>query len=125
MSRLYRASLAMVHVRSSADRPGKAGADGSILRELSRRAKDLKAQGIKASILLQQGDAAEEILKSCRPGDLLVITTHGYGGLKRLVLGSVAEKVIHQATVPVLVYKKPAHLRRLPGDLASLELFDS
>jgi hypothetical protein len=54
-----------------------------------------------------------------------VITTHGRGGLKRLVLGSVAEKVIHQASVPVLVYKKPAGSRRLPNDLAAVELFDS
>ena len=92
---------------------------------MSRRAAPLRARGIKVHTLPEDGDAAEEILKSCLPGDLLVITTHGRGGLKRLILGSVAEKVIHQASVPVLVYKKPARLRRLPNDLAAVELFDS
>jgi|SRR6185295_12506609 len=125
VARFHRASLVLLHIR-----PGPAGRravkpmDG-VVRELSRRATGLRAQGLRASAVLGQGDAAEEILKACGPGDLIVMTTHGYGGLKRLILGSVAEKVIHQAAVPVLVYKKPSKMRRLPSDLASLELFDS
>jgi nucleotide-binding universal stress UspA family protein len=35
--------------------------------------------------------------------DLLVMATHGYGGLRRFVLGSVADKVVRGAAVPVLV----------------------
>jgi len=37
---------------------------------------------------------------------LIVIPSHGYGGLKRLVLGSVAEEVIRQAVCPVLVLRR-------------------
>lgn len=35
--------------------------------------------------------------------DLIVMTSHGYSGIRRLVLGSVAEGVLHHALCPVLV----------------------
>jgi nucleotide-binding universal stress UspA family protein len=35
--------------------------------------------------------------------DMIVIGTHGYRGVQRLILGSVAENVICHATVPVLI----------------------
>jgi nucleotide-binding universal stress UspA family protein len=42
-------------------------------------------------------------------GDLLVIGTHGRRGVRRLVLGSVAEAVIRQSTMPVLLVRgKPS-----------------
>lgn len=37
--------------------------------------------------------------------DLIALSTHGRGGLKRLLLGSVADKVLRGATIPVLVYR--------------------
>jgi len=121
----HRASLLILHVRSGSSSPGAERMSENIVRELLRIVTTLRTRGIRTSLLKEQGDAAEEILKSCLPGDLLVITTHGRGGLKRLVLGSVAEKVIHQTSVPVLVCKKPGGSRRLPSDLAAVELFDS
>ena len=33
------------------------------------------------------------------------MTTHGYGGLKRLLLGSIMDKVLRAADVPLLVYR--------------------
>jgi nucleotide-binding universal stress UspA family protein len=36
--------------------------------------------------------------------DLIALATHGRGGVSRLFLGSVADKVVRGATVPVLVY---------------------
>jgi nucleotide-binding universal stress UspA family protein len=53
------------------------------------------------------GSAEEAILdyiSTSRP-DLIVICSHGYGGLKRWALGSVAEKVIHHAEIPVLLVR--------------------
>ncbi len=38
--------------------------------------------------------------------DLIVISSHGYHGLKRLLLGSVAERVIRHAECPVLVLRR-------------------
>jgi nucleotide-binding universal stress UspA family protein len=41
--------------------------------------------------------------------DLIVLGTHGYGGFKRLMLGSVAENVIRHATIPVFAVRQKAH----------------
>ena len=41
--------------------------------------------------------------------DLIVLGTHGRGGLSRLLMGSVAEAVVRRATCPVLTFKQPQH----------------
>ncbi len=53
------------------------------------------------------GAPAEEILRFAREDamDLVVLGTHGRTGLKHLVLGSVAERVVRQAPCPVLVVR--------------------
>jgi nucleotide-binding universal stress UspA family protein len=40
--------------------------------------------------------------------DLIALATHGRGGLARLLLGSVADKVVRGAAVPVLVHRTAA-----------------
>lgn len=40
-----------------------------------------------------------------RDVDLIVMATHGYGGLRRWMLGSVADKVLHTTTLPVLLIR--------------------
>lgn len=40
--------------------------------------------------------------------DLIVMPSHGYHGVKRLLLGSVAERVLRHANCPVLVLRRPA-----------------
>lgn len=40
--------------------------------------------------------------------DMIAISTHGYSGLKRMIMGSVAEDVIRHSKVPVLSYPPPA-----------------
>jgi nucleotide-binding universal stress UspA family protein len=124
LARFHRIPLLILHVRPKGrDFLGKERSL-DLTRELSRQSAQLRSQGIKTAIRLEQGDPAEEILKACRPADLLAMTTHGYGGVKRLLLGSVAEKVIHQAPVPVLIYKRHTKDRRLPDDLAALEILE-
>ncbi len=51
--------------------------------------------------------------------DLIVVGTHNRKGLKRLVLGSVAESVVHQARCPVQVVRKKDHLDL--GDVPEIE----
>lgn len=41
--------------------------------------------------------------------DLIVLGTHGHGGLKHLIIGSTAEKVVRKAPCPVLSIKHPEH----------------
>jgi nucleotide-binding universal stress UspA family protein len=59
-----------------------------------------------------QGDAASvifEVAKEVQAG-LIVMGTHGRTGLARLLLGSVAERVVREAACPVLTLKSPALL---------------
>ncbi|MCW5881672.1 MAG: universal stress protein [Anaerolineae bacterium] len=57
--------------------------------------------------LVIPGDPAEAILAAARDNaaDLIVMTTHGRGGLRHLLLGSVAEKVIAASPLPVWVVR--------------------
>ncbi len=59
--------------------------------------------------VLLEGDPAFEIVRYGRDvnADLIVMGTHGRTGVERLVLGSVAEKVLRDATCSVLVVKLP------------------
>jgi nucleotide-binding universal stress UspA family protein len=73
-----------------------------------RKAYDLLHQaGIAADPMMKQGDAATQILETCREtgADLIAMTTHGHSGLSRWMLGSVAEKVLRAARVPMLVVR--------------------
>ena len=57
---------------------------------------------------LVQGAAAEEILRYAEEQrcGLIIMGTHGRSGMRRLVLGSIAEEVVRKATVPVLTIRE-------------------
>jgi nucleotide-binding universal stress UspA family protein len=59
---------------------------------------------------LEVGYPAETILRVARelPADLIVMGTHGRRGLSRLLMGSVAERVLREAGCPILTLKQPA-----------------
>jgi hypothetical protein len=49
--------------------------------------------------------------------DLIVIGTHGRGGIKRLILGSVAETVVRRASCTVLVVRKKGYHAFVPPEI--------
>lgn len=59
---------------------------------------------------LRVGKPGAEIVRSATdwPADLVVIGSHGRGGVTRLLLGSVAEAVMRHAPCPLLVVRPPA-----------------
>lgn len=65
--------------------------------------------GLAIERRLEEGDADTAILQVAEElkSDLIVIGTHGRTGLKRLLMGSVAEKVVRTAKCPVLTVKTP------------------
>ena len=67
--------------------------------------REIEGRGLTATTALEQGTPAEEIVAATRPGDLVVMSTHGRGGLGRWFLGSVAEEVVRRATVPVMLVR--------------------
>lgn len=77
------------------------------VEQLEMLADQLNVEGIKTTTELVRGHAAESILESAeREGvDLIAMTTHGRSGLNRWLMGSVANKIVHAATVPVLLVR--------------------
>ena len=66
-------------------------------------------RGLPASWQVLTGPAAPAIISACAPRDVLVITSHGRSG-SRWMLGSVAEKLVRESHVPVIL------LRTAPGE---------
>ncbi|MGH2617121.1 MAG: universal stress protein, partial [Thermomicrobiales bacterium] len=62
--------------------------------------------GIPASWHVLTGAAAAAIISACTPRDVLVITSHGEGE-SHWMLGSVAEKLLREAPVPVILLRTP------------------
>jgi universal stress protein A len=54
------------------------------------------------------GEALPAILDAAKDADSIVIATLGRTGLSRLLIGSVAEKVVRHASIPVLTVQAPA-----------------
>ena len=79
--------------------------------KLQARADELRRQGIKASWRVETGVPHQEIVKVAgeESADMIVMGIHGRTGLERMMLGSVAERVVRLASCPVLtVGPKPA-----------------
>ena len=76
---------------------------------LERHAERLRAQGIAVETVVREGYPATVIQEEAdeRRADLIVIGTRGLTGLKHLLLGSVAERVVQKAPCPVLTVKTP------------------
>lgn len=86
------------------------GTDG-YRQELEERLRQFRAPGLAAGLQyrVEDGDPATEIMHAARamPCDLIVMGTHGRSGIGRLLIGSVAEKVLRRAPCPVLTVKPP------------------
>ena len=79
-------------------------------KELRALANSLGA-GVPVESKVRLGRAWKEITDSARtlPADLLIVSTHGYTGIKHALLGSVAEKIVRHAPCPVLVVRLGEH----------------
>lgn len=70
-------------------------------------AATLRAEGIKASVQVGTGVIGDTILDYCLSlqADLIAMSTHGRGGLARLVIGSIADQLVRHAKVPILLVR--------------------
>jgi nucleotide-binding universal stress UspA family protein len=114
LARDYSAGLIVLHVyQPPLDHSEEVArrAPDSYEDSLWKSLKAIQADDLKYDIDYQlvEGDAADEIVRvgTERPCDLIVMGTHGRMGLERVLLGSVAEKVIRQAACPVVTTKPP------------------
>lgn len=75
-------------------------------KRLAELAEPLQARGLKVSTEVIVGvGAPQTVLEEAATYDLVAMTTHGEGGFRRLLVGSVADKVIRGSEHPVLVVR--------------------
>jgi nucleotide-binding universal stress UspA family protein len=81
-----------------------------MLAAMKRFAAEEAAPGVPMNFVIAEGRPSTEILEMAKTMacDLIVVGTHGYAGFDRLVLGSVAEKVLRKAACPVLTVPRQA-----------------
>jgi nucleotide-binding universal stress UspA family protein len=77
--------------------------------ELETRAEAASAKGLVVRTALREGVPHDEIAALARDerADLVVLGTHGRGGVNRALLGSVADRVVRLAPCPVLTVRQP------------------
>ncbi len=74
-------------------------------------------QGIPVQTEVGRGNAAMEIVKRAKAGDvdLIAMSTHGRSGLGRLVFGSVADQVLREAGLPILLIRSREQTEAKPA----------
>ena len=75
-----------------------------------------QARGWEGETVLLEGEAADAIVAHARDTavDLIIMATHGVKGLEKILLGSVADRVVKQAPCPVLLFNPYRHLAAAP-----------
>lgn len=98
----------------------EAEAMGEAIAYLNGKAQELKGQGlVEVSTRASEKEPAQEIIDvAAEPDTLIAMCTHGRSGLKRWVLGSVAEKVVRHSNSPVLLIPTRGSAA-LPGERAA------
>ncbi|OPY64646.1 MAG: hypothetical protein A4E57_03472 [Syntrophorhabdaceae bacterium PtaU1.Bin034] len=89
------------------------GIEGEVTKDLEEVGR--KITGIKTTNIIRTGVAFVEIIDYVRSEgiDLVIMGTHGRGGLEHILIGSVAEKVVRKSPCPVLTIR-PAKRFTLP-----------
>ena len=76
---------------------------------LNRLVRRLKYDGVNIEAEVIVGKAAESLINYAEKNgvDLIAIATHGRSGVSRWVWGSVVDRILHSACIPVLVVRPP------------------
>jgi nucleotide-binding universal stress UspA family protein len=125
LARMHVASLILVHAQREDEGHGVVGEVTAAVRaeeavRLSATYDAIRARGISAELLVRSG-APGDVLAAVateRAADLVVVGTHGHGGVERLLLGklgSVATHIVHSAPCDVLVVRGAAGTSAAPG----------
>lgn len=105
-------TVVLVHVLpASVDgQRGAPGSDTEVMRTIEQRLQEeaqklASASGIAVDYGVSEGEPAEELVKYVERwgGDVIVTASEGRTGLGRILIGSVAERLLQKSPVPVLV----------------------
>ena len=91
--------------------PNPVLSEGIAERELERLVQQHLASNTSYRIMTRRGDPASVILTVAEElnVDLIVMPTHGHIGIDRMILGSVAERVVREAKRPVITIRPSSH----------------
>ncbi|HYU17741.1 MAG TPA: universal stress protein [Chloroflexota bacterium] len=108
LARSARAKLILFHASPTRGLPDDLGPNRVALSDLVDLADELRASGIEVECPVSRvyhDDVPHGICEAAEVmgADLIVMSTHGYGGLGRWLHGSVADAVLRQASVPVML----------------------
>jgi nucleotide-binding universal stress UspA family protein len=87
---------------------------------LTQAAGQLQHKGVATTWAILHGSPFRAITDAVKPGDVIVMTSHGRSGAKRWLLGSVAEKLIREGPVPVVLVPSAERQHDVPvaGEVA-------
>jgi nucleotide-binding universal stress UspA family protein len=77
---------------------------------LREKEQVLREEGYVVTAVIRQGEPVHEMILDtavAEQADTIIMSTHGFTGLKRLMFGNIAEKVIGRAAIPVLLIRPP------------------
>lgn len=129
LARVNQAEVTLLRVISPIEEVVAAGSDHPVfvdeqweaqkevaLKYLSNVCERIDCQNMPIHQVAEMGLAAETIIDYAhqQPIDLIVMATHGRSGLQRWVYGSVADKVLRGAEVPILLVRAHAKRNLLP-----------
>jgi len=107
----FDAEITVLHVLAPHIEPIAVSGQRSVIHSFAREEAEAKMSEFRCSEwhhlavkrVLQEGDPAREIVDYAESEkiDLIMMPTHGYGPFRRLLLGSVTAKVLHDANCPV------------------------
>ena len=110
LAETYKAALTVIHVYNAASESG--ALTGPAAKEYwKRQLEQVRPSNSKIPVshVFLEGDPAAEIVGYAAEAgaDVIVLGTHGRTGVERLVMGSVAERVMRESACSVLVVKLP------------------
>jgi nucleotide-binding universal stress UspA family protein len=113
VARDHNARLVVLHVVPPPGAPYGETMTGLAAAAARKQAEEslhkFQLDNVKVEHRLEEGDPIREILRVARelPCDLIVMGTHGWTGLNRLLMGSVAEQIVRKSACPVLTIRTP------------------
>jgi nucleotide-binding universal stress UspA family protein len=119
-SRPYKAQLTIISVVERGlygtpllkDDPRELAVEEKLAAEtkMAQLAQELGERGIECETLVRSGVTYEEIIDTAKQikASLIIMSTHGRTGLAHVFIGSVAERVVREATCPVLTIRNIA-----------------
>jgi nucleotide-binding universal stress UspA family protein len=102
---LYSSKICVLHVLDSKESHQRS--DDEALKELEQFIQIYSRTPARLTMMVRKGVPADEIRRFADEEgiDLIIMATHGRTGLRHVLMGSVAEKTVRLASVPVLTVK--------------------